>query len=159
MSFVCNLPLTLYNPRRDAWDPTITPSAKTAAFRTQVEWELDALKKATVIAFFFDHATMSPVTMCELGLWAHSGKVVACCDRRFWKSGNVELVCEGYGVPLVHTFSELVPLWKAKLRTKGMVEEGEEWLGGSLEEAEKYCEEKTPKNSGSEPDLGETIKE
>lgn len=158
-NYLCDLPLTLCNPRRGAWDQSITPSAKTAAFRTQVEWELDALTRVSVITFFFDHATMSPVTMCELGLWAHSEKVVVCCDRRFWKSGNVELVCERYGVPLVDSFAEMVPLVKAKLRTKGMVVEGDEFLGMGEEEAREYCAARTPKRWGMEPDLGEMMGE
>lgn len=107
---------------------------------------------------------MSPVTMCELGLWAHSGKVVVCCDRRFWKSGNVELVCERYGVPLVNSFAEMVPLVEAKLRTKGMMldkmgnvtereEERDEARSMSLEEAEEYCKKRTPARWGMAPDL------
>lgn len=163
-NYLCTLPLTLCNPRRGHWDKSITPSAKTHAFRAQVEWELDALTRCTVIAFFFDHATMSPVTMCELGLWAHSGKVVVCCDRRFWKSGNVELVCERYGVPLVDSFEELVPLVKAKLRTKGMVEV--DWRGEDgerkelgVQEAEEYCKARTPERWGMAPDLGEMLRE
>lgn len=157
-NYLCNLPVTLLNPRRGTWDQSITPSAKTAAFRTQVEWELDALTRATVIVFFFDHATMSPVTMCELGLWAHSGKVVVCCDRRFWKSGNVELVCERYGVPIVGGFGELVSVAKAMLRVKGLEVEGEEWLGGGVEEAEREVQRWVPKRWGMEPDLGVMIK-
>lgn len=158
--YLCHLPLTICNPRRGAWDSSITPSAKTAAFRQQVEWELDALTRCSVICFFFDHATMSPVTMCELGLWAHSGKVVVCCDRRFWKSGNVELVCERYRVPLVDTFADLVPLVKAKLRTKGMIvdknghvtdEQDENSM--TFAEAEEYCNARTPERWGMAPDL------
>jgi hypothetical protein len=162
-NYLCPLPLTLCNPRRGHWDKNTIPSAETDVFRAQVEWELQALTASTVICFFFDHATMSPVTMCELGLWAHSGKVVVCCDRRFWKSGNVELVCERYGVPFCQSFLELVPLVKAMLRTKGMVvdargdltgderETGESWM--SLGQAEALLKDNTPKRKGMAPDL------
>ncbi|KAF2795027.1 hypothetical protein K505DRAFT_336426 [Melanomma pulvis-pyrius CBS 109.77] len=55
------------------------------------------------ICFFFDHVTMSPGTMIELGLWAHSSKVVR------------------YRILRVETFVELIPLVKAILRQKGMI--------------------------------------
>ncbi|PVI03798.1 hypothetical protein DM02DRAFT_557329 [Periconia macrospinosa] len=116
-----HLPISVFNPRRGQWNHKITPEARDADFRAQVEWELNALHEASVICFFFDHATMSPVTMCELGLWAHSGKVVVCCDKRFWKGGNVHIVCERYGIPCVQDFSELQPMILAMLRRKGMM--------------------------------------
>ncbi|KAK7184843.1 uncharacterized protein CC84DRAFT_1168741 [Paraphaeosphaeria sporulosa] len=118
---LCDLPITICNPRRGQWDPAVTQRAKDAAFREQVEWELGALTASTVICFFFDHATMSPVTLMELGLWAHSNKVVVCCNGDYWKGGNVHIVCERYGVPVVESFSELVPLVRAMLRTKGCI--------------------------------------
>jgi hypothetical protein len=114
------LPITVNNPRRGHWDPDATKDAKDEAFATQVKWELSALEKADVICFFFDADTLSPVTMLELGLWAKSGKVIVCCDGKFWRAGNVHLVCERYGVPFVKTFAELVPAIKERLVEKGM---------------------------------------
>jgi hypothetical protein len=114
------LPITVNNPRRGEWDPTATQEAKNVAFRAQVEWELSALEKADVICFFFDVNTKSPVTLLELGLWAHSGKVVVCCDRRYWRAGNVHIVCERYNIPYVESFGELVPEVTKMLGEKGM---------------------------------------
>ncbi|KAL5442280.1 hypothetical protein PMIN06_013154 [Paraphaeosphaeria minitans] len=148
---LCDLPITLCNPRRGEWDPAVTQQARNAAFREQVEWELGALTSASVICFFFDHATMSPVSLMELGLWAHSKKVVVCCNGEYWKGGNVHIVCERYGVPVVETFKELVPLVRAMLRTKGCIvdtkgeltereEERDPQRSMSLEEAEELLE-------------------
>ncbi|KAF1974053.1 hypothetical protein BU23DRAFT_505835 [Bimuria novae-zelandiae CBS 107.79] len=151
---LCTLPITLCNPRRGSWDTSISSSQKDKNFRAQVEWELAALEHVDVIAFFFDHATMSPVSLCELGLWARSGKVVLCCETDlYWKGGNVALVCERYGIPRVERFEELVELVKAKLRTKGLIvdkkgevteNEGERdpAVSMTLEEAERFCEER-----------------
>lgn len=119
-TYLSDLPITVNNPRRGHWDPNVTKEAKDADFRHQVEWELSALEKADVICFFFDATTISPVTMMELGLWAKSKKVVVCCDKRFWRSGNIHLVCERYGVPFVETFMDLVPAIKKMLEEKGM---------------------------------------
>jgi hypothetical protein len=119
-TFLRHLPITVCNPRRGNWDPNITPKAKDEAFKHQVEWELAALEAASVICFFFDKNTMSPVTMLELGLWAHSGKVVVCCDEEFWKGGNVHIVCKRYGIPCVTRFEDLVPEIHTMLEKKGM---------------------------------------
>ncbi|KAF2134212.1 hypothetical protein P153DRAFT_307193 [Dothidotthia symphoricarpi CBS 119687] len=118
--FLSPLPVTVNNPRRGHWDPATTKEAKNEAFRHQVEWELSALEKATVICFFFDVNTKSPVTMLELGLWAHSGKVVVCCSKDFWRAGNIHIVCERYGIPFVESFEALVPAIKDMLVEKGM---------------------------------------
>ncbi|KAJ4408080.1 hypothetical protein N0V91_003428 [Didymella pomorum] len=115
-----DLPVTLCNPRRGAWDPNVTKSAKDAAFKQQVVWELTALEKATIIIFFFDANTVSPVTMMELGLWASSGKVIVCCDSRFWRAGNIHLVCERYKVPYVEKFEDLVTAVKERLFNEGL---------------------------------------
>lgn len=118
--FLDHLPITVCNPRRGAWDPNVVGAAKDAAFRHQVEWELDALHEAKVICFFFDVTTQSPVTMLELGLWAHSGKIVVCCGDTFWKAGNVHIVCERYGIPFTKDFKELPGMIEKMLTEKGM---------------------------------------
>ena len=114
------LPITVNNPRRGHWNPNATKDAKDEEFAAQVKWELAALEHADVICFFFDETTLSPVSLLELGLWAHSGKVIVCCGGNFWRAGNVHLVCERYGVPFVKTFAELVPAIKERLAEKGM---------------------------------------
>ncbi|KAF2474536.1 uncharacterized protein BDR25DRAFT_254743 [Lindgomyces ingoldianus] len=115
-----DLPITITNPRRGHWDKNARPLPTDKTFRAQVEWELNAMTKATVICFFFDKNTKSPVTLLELGLWASSGKIVVCCPDGFWKGGNVDIVCERYKVPCVKTFEALVPEVKKMLKVKGM---------------------------------------
>jgi hypothetical protein len=115
-----DLPLTVTNPRRGQWDPAVDAKAKDPKFRGQVIWELDALTAATVICYFFDVDTISPVTLMELGLWAHSGKIIVCCKEEFWREGNVKLVCERYNIPFVRSFEMLVPAVKEMLERKGM---------------------------------------
>jgi hypothetical protein len=121
-----DLPLNVYNPRRGVWDPAINPAAEDEGFRVQVNWELNALEAATIVCFFFDHNTVSPVTMLELGLWAATdpGKIVVCCNSKFWKAGNVQIVCGREEIPLVETFVELEELLRARLRLEGLEADG-----------------------------------
>ena len=115
-----HLPITVCNPRKGKWDQSITQQAKDKFFKQQVDWELDALEQADVICFFFDTETKSPVSLLELGLWIASDKVVVCCGEAYWKSGNVHLTCERYGLKCVETFAELVPEVEKMLKAKGM---------------------------------------
>jgi hypothetical protein len=97
------------NPRRDDWDSSWVPEASNPEFAQQVNWELDALDYSDLIVFYFDPDTKSPITLMELGLYAASGKVIiVCCPDGFWRKGNVEIVCQRYGIKMVNNFDELV---------------------------------------------------
>jgi hypothetical protein len=80
-----------------------------------VEWELDGLQRADVIAMHFDPATQAPITLLELGLFAATGKVIACCPPGYWRRGNVEVVCARYGVPLLSELPALVEAVRERL--------------------------------------------
>ena len=101
----------LLNPRRDDWDSTWvqdpTPGTK---FYEQVKWELEAQESAMLLVYYFDADTKSPITLLELGLHADQGwnTTIVCCPKNFWRYGNVAIVCAEYGIPLVHTFDELI---------------------------------------------------
>ena len=98
--------IVFYNPRRPDWDSTWTDTSD--AFNEQVNWELDHLESADMIILYFDPATKSPISLLELGLFAEHNKTVVCCPDGFWRKGNVRIVCERYGVPLLHSKEELI---------------------------------------------------
>jgi hypothetical protein len=93
--------LVILNPRRDAWNASWRQSIDEPKFREQVEWELDAQERATLIAMYFAPDTKAPITLLELGLFVRSGKVIVCCPEGYWRKGNVEVVCARYHTPLV----------------------------------------------------------
>ncbi|KAF5309970.1 hypothetical protein D9619_010268 [Psilocybe cf. subviscida] len=99
--------IAIINPHRPDWDASWTQDISSAPFREQVEWELDMLERADVIAVYFSPASQAPVTLLELGLFARSGKVVVACPEGFWKRGNVQVVCERWGIPLVDDLDAL----------------------------------------------------
>lgn len=101
----------ILNPRRDDWDSSWEQKIENLQFREQVEWELSALDRADFIVFYFDPKTMSPISLMELGL--HAGfhpypRVVVCCPEGFWRKGNVDVVCQRYGLKQVETIEELI---------------------------------------------------
>ena len=102
------LPITVLNPRRDDWDNSWEQDISNAQFKEQVDWEMDHLSKADVIALFLQPGTMSPISLMELGMHAADGKMVVCCPPGYWRRGNVQVVCQRYGIPLVETQEELI---------------------------------------------------
>ena len=70
-----DLDCIVYNPRRDAWDSSWEQSLKEPRFVEQVEWELDALDDANLVAMYFQPGTKSPISLLELGLQAEKQRL------------------------------------------------------------------------------------
>lgn len=105
----------IFNPRRDSWNNDWKQERINPEFRAQVEWELSALEQADLIVFYFSPETRSPVSMLELGLFAHSGKVIVCCPEGFWRKGNIDIVCHRYGIPQVNDLTSLISIIQQKV--------------------------------------------
>src|SRR5207237_566481 len=107
-SRLTDMAVTVLNPRRSDWNKEWKQEVSFRPFTEQVDWEMDHLELADVIALYFQPGTISPISLLELGLHAASGKVVVCCPQEFWRRGNVEIVCMRYRLTLVKDFEELV---------------------------------------------------
>jgi len=92
--------LVILNPRRYDWDDSWEQKIENDKFREQVEWELQAMDDADMIAVYIDPETKSPITLMEIGLHAHAkdNKMVVCCPDGFYRKGNVDIVCNKYEV-------------------------------------------------------------
>ncbi len=105
---LADLPITIFNPRRKDWDSSWKQTADSPQFREQVEWELDHLDRADVIALYLDPATKSPISLLELGLHAAvTPGLIVCCPEGFWRKGNVDIVCQRQCVTQVDTLDQL----------------------------------------------------
>ncbi|KAJ7854444.1 hypothetical protein B0H13DRAFT_1642435, partial [Mycena leptocephala] len=104
-----HLPITILNPHRDAWarDGSWEQDISNPMFKEQIDWELDSQDRADVIAIFFHPDTKAPIYLLELGLYAPSGKMVVCCPEGFYWRGNVQIVCNRFGIELVDTMEQL----------------------------------------------------
>lgn len=98
---------TVFNPRRKEWNANWEQQVDNPNFKQQVDWELDALEKADVILMYFDPKTKSPISLLELGLFAKSGKLLVCCPTGFWRKGNVDIVCQRYGIKQFQNIEEI----------------------------------------------------
>jgi hypothetical protein len=66
------------------------------------------MEMSHMIVMVIDPATLSPVTMIELGLHAKEQKLMVVCPDGFWKKGNVDVTCEFYGINQFDTMEDLI---------------------------------------------------
>jgi nucleoside 2-deoxyribosyltransferase len=107
---VADTDAVLFNPRRDDWDLSWkqdpTPGTQ---FHEQVSWELEHIRKADLVVFYFDPNTHSPITLMELGYVIGSGKqALVCCPDGYFRKGNVVITSELTRTPVLDTFDELI---------------------------------------------------
>ena len=102
-----DLPLVFMNPRRDDWDSSWEQKIENKQFNEQVTWELKSLEDADFIILYLDPNTQSPISLLELGLHA-SDNIFVCCPEGFWRKGNVDIVCERYGIPTYDNIEDLL---------------------------------------------------
>ena len=107
--------LTFYNPRRDSWDSSWKQSLDNPHFVRQVEWELMAMKHADIIFMHFLPGSQSPITMLEMGMYANSKKLLVCCPDGFYRKGNIDIVCNHYGIPHEDDLDLAIELLRNKL--------------------------------------------
>jgi hypothetical protein len=131
---LAGLDIDIYNPRRDDWDSTWVQSADNHPFREQVEWELDGLALANLIVLYLAPGTMSPISLLELGIYAVNGskKLIVCCPEGFHRKGNVDIVCERYGVKQVASLDELTDAIRTRYSERQIIWEkcGCRWRPG-----------------------------
>jgi len=107
--------ITILNPRREDWDSSWKQSIDEPQFREQVEWELDGLERADLVAMWFAPDSVAPITLLELGLTARADKLVVGCPAGFWRKGNVEVVCARFDIPLATDWAAFVAAVCARL--------------------------------------------
>ena len=101
-------PIRFLNPRRKDWDSSWSQDINNDKFVEQVLWELSSLEQSHLVIMYFDPNTKSPISLLELGLNAREQKLIVLCPEGFWRKGNVDVVCEYYGINQVDTFDELI---------------------------------------------------
>jgi len=101
-------PFIFLNPRRDDWDSSWEQTIENPEFKLQVTWELTGLEMADVIVMYFDPTTKSPISLLELGLHARTKKLIVVCPEGFWRKGNVDIVCQKYGIKQAESIDDLI---------------------------------------------------
>ncbi|KAJ2988579.1 hypothetical protein NUW58_g3895 [Xylaria curta] len=101
-------PITIFNPNRPDWDSTWREDITFDPYREQVLWELDKQLKADLVVIYFHPATVAPISLLEFGLSAQiPGKVIAIAPKGYAKRGNVQIVCQKFGVEFLEDIDNL----------------------------------------------------
>jgi hypothetical protein len=106
----------ILNPRRDDWDDTWEQSKNNAQFYEQVTWELAGMERANVIAMYLGEKSKAPISLLELGLHAQDDKVIVFCHDKFYRKGNIDVVCQRYGIPVFEEMDAWLVAIKNKLK-------------------------------------------
>lgn len=110
MSDYCHI----YNPRRKEWDSSWEQDITNPHFYQQVNWELNALERANIIFFNFLPESKSPITLMELGLFIgrKDKRIIVCCPKEFYRSGNVQIICDRHQIPVYTNFNDCLQILK-----------------------------------------------
>ena len=125
--------LNVYSPRRAEWFGT--PTTDNPEFIRQVVWEMDNLEAADIIVMRMLADSKSPVSLLELGLHAHSGKLIVFCEDGFWRKGNVDLTCWRHAIAQVDSTAALLDELRSRIENLAdrfwaeFSEEDGEWAG------------------------------
>jgi len=108
----------IVNPRRKDWDSSWEQKIDNPQFNEQVTWELSNIENSTIVMYYFDKKTQSPITLAELGFAAGKfpEKAVVICPEGYFRKGNVDIICDRYGIDQVETLDELPDLLKKKFK-------------------------------------------
>lgn len=98
------------NPRRKDWNESWTQEKSNPQFFEQVSWELQNIESADFVVVYFDENTQSPITLMELGIVSQCKpeSVVVVCPPKFFRKGNIDIVCDRYGVTQVDSIDDMV---------------------------------------------------
>lgn len=100
--------VTIFNPRRDDWDSSWKQDQSDPQFNHQVNWEMNHLQNASIIFMYFSPETKSPISLLELGAYGDGDKMIVCCPKKFWRSGNVDIFCTRRNIPLFRTLDDAI---------------------------------------------------
>ena len=109
----------ILNPRRKDWDSSWTQEKTNPQFSEQVTWELNGQESADLNIYVFApdsesaKTSKAPITFLELGLFGSASKnkknhIMVCCPEGFYRKGNVDIVCEKYGIPVYNNLDTLI---------------------------------------------------
>jgi Nucleoside 2-deoxyribosyltransferase like len=111
-----DLNVVVFNPRRATWTPGTSLESEPGEIRRQINWELDAIERSDLMAFYFAPGTKSPISLLELGLIARRKQAIVCCPHGFWRKTNVDVICDRFEIQQVSSLEDLVNEIRERVR-------------------------------------------
>lgn len=109
--------IVITSPRREHWDNSWEQKITHDKFNEQVTWELDNIEDADYCVIYFDKNTNSPITLLELGLVSQikPDKCFTICPEGYFRKGNVDIVCNRYGIQQGNSFEDFIAWLEYKI--------------------------------------------
>lgn len=112
--------LTFFNPRREERDIAWNQDPNNHTLVEQIRWELQHIRAADAVFFYFQAGTKSPISLLELGIvLGTEAEVVVVCEPGFWRETNVIETCAFFGVETFSTLENGIASLKEKCTTCG----------------------------------------
>jgi len=135
--------VVVYNPRRDAWDPSWAADMSEPKFREQVGWEAEHMDDCDLVVMNLLGGSDSIISMLELGLlakeepmvyvprmrddfvergWKNAArctgsdfpkKIIVLCSDEFRRKGNVDFICERHSILQARDEAQLIEMIEA----------------------------------------------
>ena len=115
--------ILLLNPRRDDWDSSWKQEMGDKQFTEQVNWELDGMETADLIALVLTKDSKAPISLLELGIHVDSKKLIVFCEEGFYRKGNVDIVCDRHKVDQVESIDDILDILDIKLKGRNEINE------------------------------------
>ena len=102
--------IVVCNPRRTDWDSSWEQKLSNKNFYEQVKWEYDNITKCDIVFIYFQGDTKSPISLMELGLICDQTirSVIVCCEKDFWRKGNVDFICREHDIKQIDSLDHAV---------------------------------------------------
>ncbi len=109
--------VVILNPRRADWDSSWEQKASNPYFAGQVNWELDGIERADIMALYLQPGTISPISLLEYGLVAARvpSAIALHCPEGFHRKGNVDIVANRAGIVNHETWDQWVDSIKRRI--------------------------------------------
>jgi hypothetical protein len=118
--FCADLPITFYNPRRTGWQADWDLFGPRGAIHPQLKhqilWEMKRLDTSDAIVMWLEDDSISPISLLEMGLHAHEGKVIIGCPPGYARAANVYITCRAYGIPVHKTWAAFIRATRNKAK-------------------------------------------
>jgi hypothetical protein len=109
--------ISFYNPRRSSGFSG-EQSLQNDDFVSQVNWEIENIDSADIVIMYITAESKSPISLLEFGYCLGNDDIehfIVACEPGFWRRGNIEVMCNRFGIPLFDDLDDVESVLLSKI--------------------------------------------